>query len=144
MLRPNSYPGKDTSELVWVVTVRGVPELEVEGFEPPVGAPCAGPTAAVVPGALAVGASPANEEAGVSAAEGDPNMVLSHSICSGEKGLAIVLMNGSQSPPAGSTCQLCFQTATTCCMLRIAHAQTLAYLTPFPRDCGCGRPRSRR
>ena len=141
---PTATPGKDTNELAWVVTVRGVPELEVEGFEPLFGAPCASPTAAVVPGALAVGASLANEEPGVSAAEGDPNMVLSHSICSGEKGLAIVVMIGSQCPPAGSTCQLCFQTATTCCMLCIVHAQTLAYLTSFPWDCGCGRPRSRR
>ena len=95
---PTATPSKDTSELAWVVTVRGVPEMEVEGFEPQVGAPCTGPTAAVVPGALAVDASPANEEPGVSAAEGDPNMVLSHSICSGEKGLAIVLINGSQCP----------------------------------------------
>ena len=130
--------------LAWVVTVRGVPELEVKGFEPPVGAPCSGLTAAVVPGALVVGASLANEEPGVRAAEGDPNMVLSHSICSGEKGLAIVLINGSQCLPAGSICQLCFQTATTCCMLCIVHAQTLTYLTSFPWDCGCGRPRSHR
>ena len=45
---PTATPAKDTSVLAWVVMVRGIPELEVEGFEPPAGSPCAGPTAAVV------------------------------------------------------------------------------------------------
>ena len=46
---PTATPAKDTSVLAWVVTVRGVPELEVEGFESPARSLCASPTAAVVP-----------------------------------------------------------------------------------------------
>ena len=141
---PTATPGMDTSVLACVFMVGGVPEPVVEGFEPPAGSPCAGLTAAVVPCVPAVGANPANAGPGFSAGEEDPNMVLSHSICSGVKGVAILDRYGFRCPPARIDFPLCFQTATTCCTPLIAHARTLAYLTPFTREYGRGRPCSRR